>query len=653
MKKLPLIWLLAAVCLTACDSRDKVMFPESSSVAEGEDVALPFSFSVGTVKPATKMTPGVTQAAADEASFRGIKEIYALPFRATRAVSGTDRRIGPNLLLPQRGIPGSFGESAQEGDFAGLVRSNNAHLYKNVYMRRGTASMLVYGEAIDESVSVAVDSVDFKRRNGVLRSRGLQDAEYAAGVTFTLEPYITSANSAEFQNAITGIQAYLNDIASAQVSLTGYTSRSRTQTTWTYRWRTAEDYSNHAALSNAFSFLTADGLAFSGGSDGIGQMLTTLYNNLYALAYSEDESDTYYQTYYGYYSYYSSGDYYYVYELAREIRSRIDNSTYVTLTGTGTSVTVALKDEYADFPARFGVPSGSVAFQWNGTAFAQRTPATGSAMAPVDAYCYPPSLWYWTNSTLKTTDNESVVQEYRSIHATWADIFGLYTYSSSVIPGAVSAALKEPLQYGVAMLEVNLRNAVSPGGTQFLLDSKGNTVDVRNDNYPLTGIVVGEQKNQEYDFTPLMEGMSSYVYDSDVMDGSTPRAYIAGASAGLTFKPVYTLLVQTEDAQDVHLALEFRNDSGAAFYGVNGCQIAPGAHFYLLATLKYASASNTTGAPLPAVFVHDHTTKVTLGINSLAKAYNTIPELRDPQLEIGVVAQIEWIQVIPSEVPLY
>ena len=40
-------------------------------------------------------------------------------------------------------------------------------------------------------------------------------------------------------------------------------------------------------------------------------------------------------------------------------------------------------------------------------------------------------------------------------------------------------------------------------------------------------------------------------------------------------------------------------------------------------------------------------------INSLAKAYNTIPELRDPQLEIGVVAKMEWIQVTPAEIPMY
>ncbi|MBR1887497.1 MAG: hypothetical protein IJ813_03420 [Bacteroidales bacterium] len=627
-------------------------------VSEGEEFSLPFSLAVGSgAGPATKMTQAITQASADEASFRGIKEIYAIPFRKAGTVIGTDQRIGPNLELPQLGIPATFGESANNGDFTGLVRSNNSHLYKNVYMRRGTASMLVYGQAVDETVSVTPDSVAFKRRNGVLRSHNLQKADYPAAINFTLEPFVTSDNEASFNGVIGGLLTYLNSIAAATVSQTGYRRNSAYQTTWTYLWSQPSQYSNYADLKNAFDFFTADGVGFSAGTSGINQMLTTLYNRMYSMANDDSAGgDDYRLTYYTranttnttYRRYY-----YYVYQLARQIRSLINNSTYVTLSGSGSSVTVTLKDDYASFPDKFGVPAGSVAIQWNGTQFVQQTPATGSALAPVSSYCYPPSLWYMTNSTLRTSDDADITEEYKSANTTWDSIFSQYTYSSTVIPGAESVALKEPLQYGVAMLEVNLNNAVSPGGTQFLLDSKATSIDVRNSNYPLTGIIIGEQKNQEFDFKPLLEGLSSYVYDCEVYDGSTPKAYIAGASAGLTFKPIHTLVVQTEDADDVHIALEFQNNSGADFYGVNSNRIAAGSKFYLIATLKYSEAVNSTGEDLPAVFVHDHTTKVTFSVNSLAKAYNTIPELRDPQLEIGVVTEMEWIQVTPSEVPMY
>ena len=659
MRKFPLIWLAVAVCLSGCTALEGNygQSPESF-VSEGEDLCLPLALSVGTVKPQTKMTPAITQADATEASFRGIKEIYAIPFRAARPVNGSDERIGPNLLLPQLGIPSTFGDNAQDGAFEGLVRSNNSHLYKNVYMRRGTASMLVYGQAIDAAVAISPDSVAFKRRNGVLRAHNQYTAETPSAITFTLEPFITSANKASLQSTVDGLLTYLNSIAGATVSQQGYAANAANQTTWTYRWSTPTDYSNYADLKNAFTYFTADEVGFSAGSPGINQMLTTLYNRLYEMANNTTVGgDSYRLTYYTRANTNSNTyrvRYYYVYQLARQIRTLINNSTYVTVTNANTNnATVALKDTYANFPDSYGVPAGCVAIQWNGTQFVQQTPATGSALAPIDSYCYPPSLWYTTNSTIKTSDDSSVTEEYKSANVSWTDIFNQYTFSSAVVQGSESAAIKDPLQYGVAMLEVNLNKAESPGHTQLLLDSKGNTVDVRNSNYPLTGIIIGEQKNQAFDFTPLLEGLSSYVYDNEVTDSGTPKAYIAGASASLTFKPVHTLVVPTEDAQDVHVALEFQNNSGADFYGANANKIAAGSRFYLLAILKYTEASAPAGKALDAVFVSDHTTKVTFSINSLAKAYNTIPELRDPQLEIGVTAKVEWIQVTPAEIPMY
>ena len=39
-------------------------------------------------------------------------------------------------------------------------------------------------------------------------------------------------------------------------------------------------------------------------------------------------------------------------------------------------------------------------------------------------------------------------------------------------------------------------------------------------------------------------------------------------------------------------------------------------------------------------------------MNDLANAYNTVPDLRDPQLELGVVAEMDWIQVTPGGIKL-
>ena len=658
MRKSWLIGLTVAAVLSACTTI-KLDGQAEEIVLSQEGIELPFSLAVGRRAPLTKMSAVVTQSDATEASFRGIQQIYAIPFKSSRAIVSTDARAGVNLQLPQQGIPSLFGTSAQNGEFSGLVSQNNAHLYKSVIIPRGTASMLVYGQAVDDAVSVSPDSVAFKRHNGVLRKHAVEYAGHPSEISFTLEPFVTPAVETAINTKLINLLSYLNGIAGATVSLTGYTRSgySYTQNTWTYRWAHPDtDYGNSADLKNPFDYFTNNGVGFSAGTTGLNQMLTTLYNSLYTLANDttaggNSNSLAYYASNSGWNN--TEQRYYYLYQLANRVRTLINNSSYVTLSGSADNVTVTLNANYADFPSSYGVPAGCVAIEWNGTQFVQQTPATGAALASIDSYCYPPSLWYIANSTLRTSDTSTIVQEYKSANSTWQSIFDQYTYGTVVVPGAESAALKDPLQYGVAMLQVNMNYALSPGGTQLLLDSQDNAVDVRNDHFPLTGIIVGEQKNQEFNFTPTMSGSSLYVYDTEVNNGSTPKIYIAGQSSALVFQPVQTLVVQTEDGQDVHLALEFQNNSGADFYGANGNKIAAGSRFYLIATLEYTSAVNSGSETLSAVFVHDHVTQVTFSVNSLAKAYNTIPELRDPQLEIGVVTKIEWVQSTPEEIPMY
>ncbi|MBP5505585.1 MAG: hypothetical protein J6X89_05745 [Bacteroidales bacterium] len=653
MKRFWFIGLLAAVTLSACTLRDLDSSAESF-VYERDGMQMQFSLSVDATVPQTKMTTAITQFNQNEASFRGIKELYLIPFRESRAITMSDCRIAPNVELPQVGIAKAFGESANNGEFAGLVSNNNSHLYKNVFLRRGTASMLAYGQAIDEVVSVEPDSVAFKRRNGVLRKHGVEDADYPADITFTLEPFVTTAVEAEINGVVSGLCTYLNTIVAATVSQTGYEYRG-SQKTWTYTWSTPTSYNNHGTLLTKFNFLTNDGLGFSAGTAGINQMLTSLYNSLYEIATDQSSTNSYYQSWYESNSRYAQEQrYYYVYQLARQIRTLINNGTYVTVTNANSAnATVTLKSPYTNFPDRYGVPAGCVALIWNGTSFVQQTTATGSALAPIGSYCYPPSLWYMANSTIYTSDDATVAQEYKNTNTTWKSICDQYTFGRTVLPGVESVALKDPLQYGVGMLEVILNYAASAGGTANLLDSKGNAVSVNNSYFPLTGVVIGEQKHQEFNFTPTLGGTSLYVYDSDVNDSASPNTYIAGAGSLLTLKPVHTLVVQTEDGQDVHLALEFQNNSGADFYGANSNKIAAGSRFYLIAVLEYANAVNSTSETLSSVFVRDHVTKATFTVQSLAKAYNTIPELRDPQLEIGVTTLMEWVQVTPSEVPMY
>ena len=112
-------------------------------------------------------------------------------------------------------------------------------------------------------------------------------------------------------------------------------------------------------------------------------------------------------------------------------------------------------------------------------------------------------------------------------------------------------------------------------------------------------------------------------------------------------------MVQTDDNQDVHYALEFQNNSGSAFYGVNGCTINPGSKFYLIGILNLQEATNNTGETISSVFLQDHITEAVITVKGLAKSYNTVPELRDPQLEIGVQTEMKWVESTPAHIPMY
>ena len=77
------------------------------------------------------------------------------------------------------------------------------------------------------------------------------------------------------------------------------------------------------------------------------------------------------------------------------------------------------------------------------------------------------------------------------------------------------------------------------------------------------------------------------------------------------------------------------------FYGYNDQLIPAGAKFYLLGTLKVSEANTKN---IDVVFKQDYTTIVTfkIGATSLTNAYNTIPDLRTPELELGLGVDLEW-----------
>ena len=128
MKNIRLIALFAALALAAGCSKMPVETTE-----DGGRMSL--ALSVGHASdPATKMTDAIVQNTGT-LSFRGIEEVIIIPFASVGGVEEGDGRHGPNLALPQAGLPANmFGTSANGGSYAGLVYNNNSHLYKNVHL---------------------------------------------------------------------------------------------------------------------------------------------------------------------------------------------------------------------------------------------------------------------------------------------------------------------------------------------------------------------------------------------------------------------------------------------------------------------------------------------------------------------------------------
>ena len=248
-------------------------------------------------------------------------------------------------------------------------------------------------------------------------------------------------------------------------------------------------------------------------------------------------------------------------------------------------------------------------------------------LAPVTNYCYPPSLWYFANSGVCTSHDGSVISQYKAGNQYWKDILNYYDDGTTVVYATHSVALSDSLQYGVSLLSLNL--------------SVSNTSAAAG--CPLTGVIVGGQKDVDFEFKPQENAGDNpvpirYVYDK--IDNGP--AIGANGSASIP-----TLLLQTADRDSVYFVLEFNNTTTRTLRCQQG-DILPGSSFYCVGKL----VPPTGQAPLKRVFSQDKMTAVTIRNITLLNAYNTIPDLYDPQLEVGIQAEMDWEPLTPQSIKL-
>lgn len=301
----------------------------------------------------------------------------------------------------------------------------------------------------------------------------------------------------------------------------------------------------------------------------------------------------------------------------------------------------------ANFPGSIGLPDGAAALRWEipagetKYAFVPQTVTTTEApINSVTRFAYPAELYYYANSNIKTSYDEVSKSDY-SAATDWSTLLdSKYKGSNTITPDTKAAAIIDPVQYAVARLDVKIK-----AESETLTDANGKSLTVTSNKFPLTAVIVGGQHTVGFDFTPIDNDDANvrFVYDNQVNTNTDNKPfYLSTTEQG----PTHTLLLQSLEGKDVTVVLEFRNDSDTDFTGVDGI-IYKGTKFYLVGQLILNEA---TGTDKTRVFTQDQTTTVTLKVNGLAKAYNVMPNLLSPRLEIGVTLTTQWEQTTPTVV---
>lgn len=298
------------------------------------------------------------------------------------------------------------------------------------------------------------------------------------------------------------------------------------------------------------------------------------------------------------------------------------------------------------FPRDLGLPDGAVQIAWSSDDSQFEVAVTSDGVwggqlqaTPVTDFVFPAALYYWTSSPIKASD---AIQSDKYGTSSWDYILtNLYgSASNSVSSTTQSVALTNKINYAVARFDVKAAFAAAT-----VQDNNGEDVTItasgENHGISIVGLLVGGQKNVQYDFsTPVTQAAEKAIYDSSITS--------TALSTSNTNVIAQTLALETEKDQTKRFAIELENNTGAAFNGYDGI-VPAGGRFYLVGELK--PKTETELAEMEGrVFKQDHVTIATVTINSLAHAYNTIPDLKEPKLELGLSVDLEWQQGLKADV---
>ena len=292
------------------------------------------------------------------------------------------------------------------------------------------------------------------------------------------------------------------------------------------------------------------------------------------------------------------------------------------------------------YPQSIGLPDGAAVIRWTGNKFEVRTTTTTlDNINGINRYTYPAELMFFADSPIRTSAEEVTKTVYQENTKTWdAFLNTYYNGSTAVNTNTKAVAVVNPIQYGVAKLDLTLT-----GMSATLRDAKDEEVSNADMwTMPLTGVIIGGQHTVGFNMKPQepqTDVDGRFIYETTVDATSlTTEGYKTS-----------TLVLQSYDNEKVPVILEFENKTGHAFTGKDGT-VYPGTRFYLIGMAD--PANKGTGAYANRVFTQDYTTTMSMRVTSLAKAYTCMPDLLAPRLEIGIQVVTKWIQATTTNVEL-
>ena len=628
MNKFNRFALMSAIALTgvagftACSSEDELT--NTNPTFDGESVKTQFAINIPRAgKSTTRMGQDVVQGQTIPI-FRGMSDIQLIPIKvgttpsdAGNPVEGTNTFLANAIKLPN--ITGGNDDDDANGE---LIDNSNSKLYTDVDVPVETNAFLFYGKATDKAAgTLSADQV-----NGALLpsyvTSGLTEGAQVNTIHFDLKEIMSAQTSDETQKK--ALIDLLTAVGNAEVNSTKFISL------------TGGAEGSMEYYADKFKELKA------GSANSIRLALQDLYNAMDASSPVSEGSYT---------------------GMKAAIQSAIlgaSNANFTKPSGTYPNITLAYADGFAgkDYPRDIDLPDGAVQVDYASGAWTYvtklgddpSTDNTGLNVASLEKYAYPASLYYWVNTSISTS-SQSQASEYNETN-NWAAILGEYTDGKVVASTTRSIAMDKEINYAVSRLDVKAaftNNAIT--------DNDNENVTMPTEGFKLTGVLIGGQKQVNWNFQTNAEKQQAdemTIYDADIKTSANVDVYVKRGTQELVSQ---TLVLETEagtadQAKTVNFALEFENNSTDEFQGHDGI-VPVGGKFYLVGTLSSETTADKKGdEPILKVFEQDKYTTANVTISSLKNAYNCVPDLRTPGLELGLSVDLTWTAGLVDDVEI-